>query len=420
MERALAALTVRLQERGHQALVFAIDAAPGAPGEFHEIRMPRVRRGDRERLLCQTSVMAAGELGCDVTLGIRHVTGVDVYWPHGGLHRATLAAGEASQPWALRGITRLLHRMSGKHRAFLAIEDELLATGLPRRIWCVSSMIRAEIASAYPVCAGRLEEHGNGVDRDLFHPGLRDEYRDGLLHQLGVPPDSPVFLFMGGNWRLKGWHVLLRALSGILHIAWTCIAVGERSAEAALQAEREGLQGRVLVAPNQDVRPLLGAADLLVAPTYRDPCSLATLEALASGVPVLTTTANGAADAIRKDGAGTVIPSGDAGELAGALGVWVDALSDPMFRVRARREAREASNDRERGPWLDRLVDSLEAVAAEKAGTVVHRAPEAAPAESATSPGAAEPEPAPPATDDSPSATGGPHDEDDESATTAA
>ena len=359
-EHALALLAERLRGGGHEVLAFALSASPGAPAELRRLRPPPLPRGPRDRWLARASADAAREAGCDVTVGVRHLDEVDVYWPHGGSHAATLVAGERARGRVAGAVAHALHRLSPKHRVLLDLEEALLARGGAGRIWCVSSVVRDEIASAWPDCAARTEVHANGVDLDTFHPGLRDEHRDAVRAHLGIPDGQPVLLFLGGNWQLKGWAVLLEALAGLSNLRWTCVAAGVRHERAQLAAGRTGLGARVRVLPHQDPRPLYGAADLLVQPTWRDPCSLATLEALACGVPVVTTPANGASDALAgRTDAGAVVAPGDAAALAQALGAWIDALSDPVVRMRSRREAREAVRGRVTGPWLDGLVQSL-------------------------------------------------------------
>ena len=72
-----------------------------------------------------------------------------------------------------------------------------------------------------------------------------------------------------------------------------------------------------------DVRPLLSAADVFILPTVYDPFSNACLEALAAGLPVITTAANGCAEVLREGISGSVVPrANDVQALANALRYW--------------------------------------------------------------------------------------------------
>jgi UDP-glucose:(heptosyl)LPS alpha-1,3-glucosyltransferase len=287
----------------------------------------------------------------------------DIYWPHGGLHAATLAAGESSKGGVGGTISRALHRISPKHRAFVGLEDRLFAARRARAVWCVSQLVRDEIAARYPQTADLLEVHANGVDLERFHPRLRRERRNAFLARHGADPAHPVILFLGGNWRLKGFDVLAAALRDVPP-PWTLIAAGNGHGRVQA-AEIAAGGGRVVVLPQQDARDLFGAADLLVQPTFRDPCSLATLEALASGVPVITTRENGAADAVTQDLAGTVIDAPDAALLAPAIRHWLQTVGVEAVRTtEVAVEARRAAERRPIGTWLDGLTASLRRLAA--------------------------------------------------------
>ncbi len=364
MERAVAQLVAHLAAQGHEAFVYGVAAADRAPGTFRRVAVPRLPRGRFERALAERSLGAAATDACDVTLGVRHAPGVDVHWPHGGSHAATLAAGEAARGRVGGAASRALHALSPRHRAFLALEAETFAAGGCREVWCVSQLVRDELAAAYPHAAGRLVVHGNGVDLARFHPGVRGEHRDATRRALGVPDGVPLLLFLGTNRRLKGWHVLLRALLRLRDLTWRCATTGDDAAAIACDADAAGIGGRVAVTDGRDVRPLYAAADLVVQPTYRDPCSLVTLEALACGVPVLTSSANGAADALRDAAAGEVVATGDAEAFAAALAAWSVRLADPECAERSRAAAAASGAARDARAWLDGLVAALVRAAA--------------------------------------------------------
>jgi len=251
-------------------------------------------------------------------------------------------------------VSRALHGISPKQRALLALERRFFDDPRGARIWCVSDLVRREILARWPDAAPLLDVRPNGVDADDFHPRLRDGHRDLMRRELQVPDDVPLLLFLGGSWRLKGWPVLLAALSSIAGKKWMCVAAGAKHEPAARAVARAGLSKRIRVFPRTSARTLYVAADLFVQPTWRDPCSLATCEALACGVPVVTTDANGAADAFAGlPGAGDVVPAGDAAALSRAIAKRLTVLREPNA------EARRAAERRRKDEWLAGLLASL-------------------------------------------------------------
>ena len=366
-ERALAELALAALGAGHDVAVYAMSAADGAPGRLVRVPVPPAPRGVRDVAFAKRAVAAARRDACDVVLGVRHVTGVDVYWPHGGVHAETLAAVERSKGRTLGAVSRALHRVSPKQHALLALERRFFETPSEARIWCVSEMVRDEILARWPAVASRIEVHRNGVDTDRFHPGLRDEHRERVRRDLHIPKDAAMLLFLGGAWRLKGWPVLLRALPRVGGAKWFCVAAGARHESAARAAARAGLADRVRVMDAQDPRPLYGATDVFVQPTWRDPCSLATLEALACGVPVVTTTANGAGEvASSADGPVSAVPAGDADAFGAALTSRLALLRSTRHAAAVRASARAAAPSL--STWRAELLAALRRAATSPAG----------------------------------------------------
>jgi len=353
-ERALALFARHTETAGHEVVVLAMSATSDAPGRFVKVGVAPAPRGPRDVAFAKRAVAAATRERCDVTIGVRHVAGVDVYWPHGGVHAETLAAVERSKGRALGAVSRALHRVSPKQRALLALERRLFETDGDARIWCVSDLVRREIVARRPDAASRIELHPNGVDLDAFHPRDRDERRARVRRELRIADDEPTLLFFGGAWRMKGFPVLLDALATRKSERWTCVAAGARDDEARRAVARAGLAKRFRVLPRADARDVYAAADVFVQPTWRDPCSFATLEALACGVPVVTTDANGAADALDGfPGAGAVVPAGDADALAAAIRARLVVSRGPNA------DARRAAERRPQRAWLDALLASI-------------------------------------------------------------
>jgi UDP-glucose:(heptosyl)LPS alpha-1,3-glucosyltransferase len=100
----------------------------------------------------------------------------------------------------------------------------------------------------------------------------------------------PVVLFVGSGFERKGLAHLLRAmaLAGGKARLWV-IGKGDKGPYLRL-AEKLGLSSRVTFwGPHQDVRSFYAAADLFAFPTLYDPFPTAAMEALAAGLPVITT-----------------------------------------------------------------------------------------------------------------------------------
>lgn len=241
----------------------------------------------------------------------------DVYRAGDGVHARWLAERARVQG----RLARLATRLSPHHRYLLAAERALFASPRLRAVICNSEMVREEIAARFGTPRERLELIRNCVDAEAFHPGLRGEMRDAVRQQLGVPRQARVLLHVGSGFERKGVEAMLRAVARAKDSAWA-VVVGrdKRAARYAALARRLGLAERVrFVGAVSDVRPYYAAADGFVLATLYDPQPNAVLEAMACGLPVVTTRRCGAAELIEEGESGFVRDALDVAGIAEAI-----------------------------------------------------------------------------------------------------
>lgn len=142
--------------------------------------------------------------------------------------------------------------------------------------------------------------HG-GVDLAHYNPPDREDRRSVLRKRLGYSGRDAVALFVGYDFRRKGLPPLLRALSGINRRVKLLAVGGTGGMKACRDLTRElGLEGRVnFTGPvYRESRDYFFAADLFIFPTRFDPFGTAVLEAMAAGLPVITSRRVGSAELI--------------------------------------------------------------------------------------------------------------------------
>jgi UDP-glucose:(heptosyl)LPS alpha-1,3-glucosyltransferase len=219
----------------------------------------------------------------------------------------------------------------------LGVERRLFTSPELRRVIANSEQVREEIIRLYGVNPAHLRVIYNGLDRQRFHP-LDPNAAAALRQHLGAPENGSVILFVGSGFERKGLTYLLRAFGSLRDKASHLWVVGKgHSAPYVRAAERLGVADRVRFwGPVSETAPFYQAATVLALPTIYDPCSNVVLEALACGLPAVTTTANGAAEFITPGENGAVVPQPD--DIAGlteALITFITRGRDPQVRQAA-------------------------------------------------------------------------------------
>jgi UDP-glucose:(heptosyl)LPS alpha-1,3-glucosyltransferase len=241
----------------------------------------------------------------------------DVYRAGDGVHAQWLEERARAQG----ALARLATRASPHHRYLLAAERELFASARLKVVICNSQMVRAEISTRFGTPLDKLALIRNAVDGAAFHPGLRAEMRAGVRQQIGVPPDASVVLHVGSGFERKGVAATLAAAARARTRPWVVVVGRDKHpARYAALARRLGLGERVRFAGAvSDVRPYYAAADAFVLASLYDPQPNAALEAMACGLPVVTSTKCGAAELLREGESGHVRDALDVAGIAAAI-----------------------------------------------------------------------------------------------------
>ena len=241
------------------------------------------------------------------------IEGCDIFRAGDGIHRVWLAARMRAGGRAERlAISANLH-----HEYTLAAEARVFADPSLKAVICISQMVRDDIHRHFSLSDDKLHVIYNAVDPREFNPGVRS-HRAATRARLGFSDTDVIFLLVGSGYARKGVPVALRALARLPARARLVVVGRDKHAlRYEALARRAGVRDRVVFAgPQQDPRPYLGAADAFVLPTLYDPLSNAVLEALACGLPVVTSNRCGAGELVIAHDAGWVCGADDDAALA--------------------------------------------------------------------------------------------------------
>ena len=219
----------------------------------------------------------------------------DVYRAGDGVHRQWLAnRTRAAGAWE-----RIALALNPYHWYTLAAEKRLFESPRLRAVICNSNMVKEEVRRHFGLAESKLRVIYSGVDLALFRPELRQTWRRRKREELGIADAVTVFLFVGAGFRRKGLPQLLRALTGVRDAQLVVVGADKELPRLRQAAEQLHLAARVHFAGGQeDVTPWYGMADCLVLPTLYDPFPNVALEAMACGLPLVTSLQCGAAELI--------------------------------------------------------------------------------------------------------------------------
>jgi UDP-glucose:(heptosyl)LPS alpha-1,3-glucosyltransferase len=199
-------------------------------------------------------------------------------------------------------------------------------------------MVKQEIRRYFGVADEKLHVIYSGVDTNQYHPGLR-RYRSALRAQHRIPQDAPLFLFVGSGFERKGVSLLLDAMARLSSDSHLIVVGKDKKMRLFLAcAAKLNIVDRVYFAgAQQDVKPFYGAADALVLPTLYDPFPNVVLEAMASGLPVITSYKCGAAELIRNGDNGFTCDAMDKAALVKGMRALLDQNRRERMAVAARK-----------------------------------------------------------------------------------
>jgi UDP-glucose:(heptosyl)LPS alpha-1,3-glucosyltransferase len=302
------------------------EARPGFKVQL--LTPPHISRLFRDKTFASSVRSLINSQVFDLVQSHERIPGCDIFRAGDGVHASWLE----QRARTLGPLRRLLQRISPWHRYILRMEAQMFQDARLRAVICNSEMVRQDIAHRYPLLASKLHVIHNGIDLNHFHLGLRAQHREAIREQLDVPECTPVIVYVGSGFERKGLPQLIEALAQPALQSAQLWVIGKDKLTRRLhrRAAALGVASQVrFLGPKKDVAPYLGAADVFALPTLYDPMPNAALEALATGLPVLSSTSSGAAELIRLGENGERVDALDIDGIANALARLLKASHDP-------------------------------------------------------------------------------------------
>lgn len=222
----------------------------------------------------------------------------------------------------------------------------------------VSHRMKEDFLHYYGSSAEAIVVIPNGVDTEEFHPRLRAECRDKIRQLCGLSGDDFLLFFTGGDWGRKGLSYAIETLNYISDPCVKLLVVGKGDEGHYRHLAKEyGVESRVTFI-TRFVRQshYYAASDVFLFPTLYEPFGLVILEAMAAGLPVITSAMAGAADYIENGVEGFLVDDvRDARKLASRVQTLFE--NEQLRQIIGERARRKA----ESMPWQS-VTASYEAI----------------------------------------------------------
>jgi UDP-glucose:(heptosyl)LPS alpha-1,3-glucosyltransferase len=315
-ERDLIVTAAHLRRAGHEITVYANEVR----GTSGDLRVKRVGSATLPRALAVIRFAYAAPRearagGAELVLSFGRTVGADILRPGGGVHASYLSA---ARRWR-GGAGALAMNLAPYHRAQMLVERRGFRAPELRKAIAVSNFVRDDLIRCFGLPAGRAVTLYNGVDLDRFRPRVDDSARREVRARHRIADDARVVAFAGNGFGRKGLGRLIDVWPGVGAEAYLLVVGGDRAAASFRErAARAGVAERVIFTGSvADVAPYFHSADAFALPSLFEPFGNVVMEAMASGIPALSSAMCGVAELMPPELREFVVADpGDASEIA--------------------------------------------------------------------------------------------------------
>jgi UDP-glucose:(heptosyl)LPS alpha-1,3-glucosyltransferase len=306
-ERYLLRLASGLATQGHHITLYCEDWSP-RENPFQKVT--KVESNDPLSFAAKIDTIPMHDRH-DIVFSLERVPHCDLYRAGDGIHADWLSYRQAFYP--VKG--RLRTMLRAKNRDLCRLEEQVFARDGVKRVICNSKFVADQVMNRFDFPESRIDIVYNGVPYKQFSHGDRPLGR----RALGLKPEDYAVLLVGSGAERKGHAIARDAVKRVV--------------------KKKNARLVIIDTPPKIAMPhVYAAADVFLLPTLYDPFANVTLEALAAGLPVITSAQNGASEIIETGKNGFILPRADDDKLIVHL---LNHLAEPENRARFREPAQE-------------------------------------------------------------------------------
>jgi UDP-glucose:(heptosyl)LPS alpha-1,3-glucosyltransferase len=296
----------QVAESGHEVHIFANSWTPSHHNNIHHHNIENLNLNAFFRTLSFARLVAkkVQEQHFDIIQSHEKTWLQDVYRAGDGCHKKWLQQREKKNS-SLKKFCLFLNPF---HQLILKLEKNIFESGKCKKIIAISQMVKDDILQNYKCPPENISVVYNGVDLNRFHPKNKNKFRRSIRKKLGISESSILILFVGSGFERKGLQFLLQSTAYLKDKNWRLLLMGKGKFEKYMRFAPADKRTKIIAKePDPEIEKYYAAADIFILPSIYEPFGNANLEALAAGLPVITTEYCGAADIINEKKNGLVV-----------------------------------------------------------------------------------------------------------------
>lgn len=340
-EKSIVELAESLVKYGHEvniiSQVIEKDNRIDSNISFHKIpfiKLPHFLNNLVFAVLCERLI---NKSKYDIIHSFERIFNQDIYRAGDGCHKEWIRKKRQINNF----ISNFMDELSLDDYITLLIEKRIFEGKGSKKIVANSEMVKRNILENYKVKAEKIITIFNGVDLDKFNPEKRVKYYEAQRNDYGIPNDYMVIIFLGSGFKRKGLRYIIDALYILRNEKIILFIGGKGNFKKYNRYTRElEIEEKVKFTGFVENPELLyNMGDVLVLPTIYDPFSNVCLEAMACGLPIITTDDNGISELIDEKNCGYIIKSKDKYSIADSIKKLMDRERRNNYGLNSRKIA---------------------------------------------------------------------------------
>jgi len=315
LERYTFFLSRELIRAGHEVHIFA-NIWQEEPGVIiHRVPVVRLSSPAKNLSFAFFANRALSKMKFDIIHSMERIFYQDIFRVSDGINPVQM-----QQKYPHPGV-RLFKSVCPRRLALTYLEHNIFVDKGCKIVMTNSELVKRNIIEHYRVDPEKIVVIYNGVDTSRFNTKVKEKFRSSLRDKYGIKKDEIVLLFVSNNFKLKRLNLVLEAMAFLKNNKIRLFVIGADNHRTYQRwANNNSLGEQILfLGLKSNIEKYYAGSDIFVLPTLYDAFANVCLEAMACGLPVITTDSNGAADLISDNENGYILKTQKADELTAKI-----------------------------------------------------------------------------------------------------